>query len=461
MKLFKHQEEGIAFLQSRLKVILADEMGLGKTTQAIQASIGTTVVICPATLKLTPWAQEISEQVPGACIKIINGAKEELYKAGARTFYIVNYDVIDKNLNYIMTRYPETVILDEAHYIKNTTSKRAKAAIKICELPRLVFLLTGTPISNRPVEYFNLLKAIGHQLARNYFGYVKRYCGARDRFMRGRHFLDVSGATNLMELHERTKDVVLRRTKAEVLDLPPKIRAIVPLELDKKYKQEYAQVWDTFITNFRALVKPEDFDTLDQYNHKVENVNLARQMIEITKCLQVISKAKVDRLEEDLANIVEQGNKAIVFTRYKETLNEILGRLSKLGIPSVAIDGSTSQEHRKAAVDLFQTDDRIKIFVGNLMAAGVGITLTKATIVIFADLYWEPGILDQAEDRAHRIGQNGTVNIYYYAMRGTLDDRIIKILTRKREIINQVINGKVNKISNNSGITELFKDLGK
>ena len=459
MKLFKHQEEGIVFLKEKAKAILADEMGLGKTIQAILASEGTTVVICPATLKLTPWAEEIAEQIPTANIEVINGKKTELYKKGTRNFFIVNYDVLNKYQNYILANLPDTAILDEAHYIKNTKSKRGKTAIKICEEVKRVYLLTGTPVANRPIEYFNLLRAIDHPLANNYYGYAKRYCGAFLREIRGRKFLDTNGATNLIELHDKTQDSVLRRTKDEVLDLPPKIRAIVPLEMSKEDKVKYASAWNNFLEYFNETVKPEDFKTVLEYDQKVKNINLARQMIEIQKCLQVVSLAKLDRLEQDIVNIVEQGNKAIIFTRYKETIKQIRARLEKNKIPNVSIDGSTSQEHRKDAVKLFQEDDRIKIFLGNLQACAVGITLTKATIVIFADLYWDITIHDQAEDRAHRIGQNGTVNIYYYAMKNTIDDKIIEILAKKRKIIDQVINGKVDKVRGSSGIADLLSAI--
>lgn len=459
MKLFKHQEEGIKFLQERSKAILADEMGLGKTVQAIFASSGKTVIICPATLKLTPWAEEIAEQIPESNIVVINGKKQEIYKKGTRQFFIINYDVLDKYKNFILANFPDTVILDEAHYIKNTSSKRSKTAIKICEEAKNVYLLTGTPVANRPIEYFNLLKAIDHPLARNYYGYAKKYCGAYLRELRGHKFLDTSGATNLIELHDKTQWSVLRRTKAEVLDLPPKIRAIVPLEMPKEYKTQYMTAWDNFWQNFNDNTKLEDFKTVKEYNKKISNINLAKQMIEIQKCLQIVSLAKMDRIEQDIINIVEQGNKAIIFTRYRETIKQIRQRLEKNKISNVSIDGETSQEHRKDAVKLFQEDDRIKIFVGNLMACAVGITLTKATIVIFADLYWDVTIHDQAEDRAHRIGQNGTVNIYYYAMKNTIDDRIIQILTEKRKIINQVINGQVDKVKSSSGMADLLKGI--
>lgn len=461
MQLFEHQKEGVKFLESRSGVILADEMGLGKTMQAIVASKGDTLIVCPTTLK-TNWAREIEMALGKQSIKIYSGSKIEEYSRGVRNFWIINYDVLAKHLDALLALYPETLILDEAHYIKNNASARSKATLKLCDAISRVYLLTGTPVANRPIEYYNLLKAIKHPIARDYYGFAKRYCGAfRQELKGGRSFLNVSGASNLIELHEKTKDCMLRRTKDKVTNLPPKIRAIVPVEMTADFKKQYATAWQDYLKCFNQTVTADQFKTLKEYDEKVENTLMARHMIELQKLKQITSLAKIDRLEEDIKNILEQENKVIIFTQYKETMRQIRVRLIKNRIASVSIDGETPQSRRQEAVDIFQTNEKVKVFLGNIKACGVGITLTKASIVVFADLDWTVTSHDQAEDRAHRIGQAGTVNVYYYVIKGTVEDKIIELLTKKRETIAQIIEGKTNRVTNTSVASDLLKSLYK
>lgn len=460
MKLFDYQEEGVKFLRSKSGAILADEMGLGKTIQTIFALDEYGLIICPTTIK-EDWAEAIAENIPDANIEIFNGKKKELYKEGIKNFWIINYDILDKRLEELIALRPEKAVFDEAHYIKNGSSKRGKASAKLCQAVPTVYLLTGTPVSNRPIEYFNLLKAVKHPIANNYYSYAKRYCGAFMQQMRGRQFLNVNGATNLIELHDKTKDVILRRTKSQVLNLPPKIRSIVRAEMSKEYQAQYATAWQNYYKFFRETVTPEDFETYDDYEKKVSNILMARHMIEIGKIQQITSLAKLDRIEADLLNIIEQGNRVIVFANYKETIAQLQARLTANKINFVTIDGSVAQEDRHAVVQAFQTNDEIKVFIGNMRTCREGITLTKASIVIFIDLDWDVTKHDQAEDRAHRIGQTGTVNVYYYAIKNTIDDRIIEVLTEKRIIIEQIIEGKTDRVKKTATTGDLLKSIYK
>lgn len=467
MELFTHQKEGIAFLKKTKKAILADEMGLGKTRQAIvaagQESDKAVLIICPASLKIN-WEREIHMIYEGDTVYVVEPGPEYNIEIDDSAWIVINYDMLEKYKEQILMLIRngeiETVILDEAHYIKGSDTIRAKIALKICEKAERVYMLTGTPVMNRPVELFNMLKGIGHPLGKLKTVFVKRYCGGQLKTMvqdlesgkrffvdptrsypfrakkqkyRVFTFLDDSGATRLDELREYTKDVMLRRKKEDVLDLPEKIISTQICELTELQQREYDNAWEIYL------------EWLEQHpsaDRDIENIKGAQQLIEIGKLKQVCSLAKIDRIVEDIKNTVEQGEKVIVFTQYTETLKIITKRLGEKKIGCAALMGEMGQVGRQVSVDAFQNEDDIKVFVSNIKAGGVGITLTAASIVMFADMDWSPEIHNQAMDRAHRIGQTGTVNVYYYVVKDTIEEKIVELLGEKKEIISKLVRSK-------------------
>ncbi len=436
-KLFKHQIEGIKFLRERKKALLADEQGIGKTMQAVIAAgeeSNGTLVICPASMKYT-WEREIHIVYPEDVVQIMGEAMHE----DAPAWYVINYDVLKKHKVHIQTLIEneklDTVILDEAHYIKNS-SIRTKEAIRICKKMDRVYLLTGTPILNRPMELYNLLKAMEHRLALDWMTYIRRYCGAFQRRnpYTGGMFWDTSGAKNIPELREKMSDIFLRREKKEVLDLPDKIRTTRTLILTKEWQKEYDNAWD----NYLAFLEENPPDNMD-------NILQAKHLVELQKLKQVCSQAKIETITKDVIDMVEAGQKVVVFTQYKETLRTLSATLGKKKIGKVTLDGSTKPKDRQAVVDSFQNDEKIKVFIGNIKAAGVGITLTAASKVVFADLDWTPAVHEQAEDRCHRIGTTELVNAYYYVAKDTLEEDIIEMLRMKESIIRKLIKGEDTK----------------
>ena len=441
-------------MKEKKRVILADEMGLGKTFQAITAAGESTensnLVICPASLKIN-WKREIESIYPEDEIYVVESGKEKTIPASA-VWIIINYDMLEKYkeqlINLRDAGYIDCAIPDEAHYIKGAKTRRAKATLEIIDGMEYVFMLTGTPLMNRPAELFNLLKGIQHPLGKARTTYTKRYCGAflKTIPMRGGRvirFMDESGATHLEELREFTRDSILRRTKKEVLDLPPKMISVQTTSLPKDYKKEYDTAFDDYI----------EFLSNNPWTGKdIENVLTAKHLVELIKLKQICSRAKLDRIMEDIRSAVNQGEKVIVFSQFTNTIMELHKQLKekKKGsaygdaqdpIKSVILTGASSMDDRQGAVDDFQNDPDTKVFIGNIKAAGVGITLTKASIVMFADMEWSPALHDQAEDRAHRIGQEGTVNIYYYVIEDTVEEDIVDLLQQKKNIINDVVEG--------------------
>ena len=420
----EHQKEAIEKLVRNKKFILADDMGLGKTTSTIIAALETgakkVLIVCPASLKIN-WQREIANY-SDRTVYIAEGKKF----SDEHDFVIVNYDILknfhdtkEKDKSEIIRINFDLVIMDEAHMISNPQAQRTKIANDIASKSNRVWLLSGTPMTSRPMNYYNLLNLVDSPVAMNWMAYAKRYCNGFQFSVGKRKVWNVTGASNLDELRERTSTHILRRLKEEVLDLPEKIITPVYLRLKSKDYEE---------------LMGEYFDWYDQ--NPEESSSLTIQFSKLMKVRKVIAQEKINNTIELAENIIEQGKKVIIFTNFTDTLNQIYNHFGK---SAVYLDGSCSKFHRQNAVDEFQTNDKIKVFVGNLKAAGVGITLTSAEAVIMNDLSFVPAHHSQAEDRAYRYGQKNSVLVYYPVFENTVEKIIYNILQKKKGIIDQVM----------------------
>jgi SWI/SNF-related matrix-associated actin-dependent regulator 1 of chromatin subfamily A len=448
---FKHQEDGIKFLMKNKKCILADDMGLGKTYQSIVAALESgserILIICPSSLKIN-WMREIQNFCEESEVSIINGNHWNPSK-----FTIINYDVLknfhtvkEKNKEYeewelrreIADFNPDLLILDEAHYVKNHKSKRGailKDLSKNFSCER-VWLLTGTPIANRPMDYYNLLSIIDSPITNNWVHYAKTYCEGM-RFRKGGKYVWVTkGASNLDELASKTKRTILRRKKEDVLDLPPKL--ITPFYLELENVDGYKSVWEDYLAKRKLEGKKG---------------NPARDLVEMTLLRTFIAMETVPYSIEKAEEALELNKKVIIFCNFNDEMDAFNRHF---GNKAVCVRGGMSDKQKQLSVDRFQEDDSCKVFVGQIKAAGVGLTLTKAEIVIMNSLDWVPGNHEQSEDRAYRIGQKETVNIYYMLMDDTIDTLVWDILNEKKKIIgtimgeDDIINEFINKIEDES-----------
>ena len=425
----EHQKLAIEKLVGNDKYILADDMGLGKTTAtviaALESGVKKILIICPASLKIN-WQREI-ENYTDRSIYIVEGKKWE-----DADFMIINFDIL-KNFHdlkkvkeSIILNYGfDLVIIDEAHYIQNKQAQRTKIVNDICKKTDLVWLLTGTPMTSRPINYYNLLDLVDSPIAYNWMAYVIRYCEGYQFTVGNRKVWNVNGASNLEELRDRTKTHVLRRLKEDILDLPDKI--LTPVYLRLKSKQ------------YEALMG-EYYDWYD--NNTEESSSLTVQFSKLMKVRQIIAEEKVNDTIEIAENIIEQGKKVIIFTNFTDTLNKIK---SHFGKSAVALDGKMSKPQRQFSVDEFQTNDKVKVFVGNLKAAGVGITLTAAEAVIMNDLSFVPSDHSQAEDRAYRYGQKSNVSVFYPIFENTIEGVIYDILSQKKNVFETVMGDNIDK----------------
>jgi SWI/SNF-related matrix-associated actin-dependent regulator 1 of chromatin subfamily A len=269
--------------------------------------------------------------------------------------------------------------------------------------------------------------------------YAKRYCNGFQFSVGKRKVWNVTGASNLDELRDRTQTHILRRLKEDVLDLPEKIITPVYLRLKSKDYED---------------LMGEYFDWYD--NNSEESSSLTLQFGKLMKVRKIIASEKVKSTIELAENIIDQGKKVIIFTNFTDTLQEIYNHFGK---SAVYLDGSCSKPHRQNSVDEFQTNDKIKVFVGNLKAAGVGLTLTSAEAVIMNDLSFVPAEHSQAEDRSHRIGQKNSTSVYYPIFENTIEGAIYDILNRKKKIISTVMGDDM--MDDASTIEEMLNMISK
>jgi hypothetical protein len=400
------------------------------TTSTIIAALETgakkVLIICPASLKLN-WAREI-ENYTDKSIYICEGKNF----SSNEDFVIVNYDILknfhdpkNKEESLILKSNFDLVIIDEAHAIKNAQALRTKIINHFVKNVNRLWLLTGTPITSRPIDYFNLLSLIESPVAQNWMAYVIRFCEGYQFRAGKRKVWNVNGASNLDELRERTSKQILRRLKTDVLDLPEKIINPVYLRLKSK---EYENLMGEYYNWYR--------------DNKEESSSLTVQFSKLMKVRQVIAEEKVSQTIELAENILEQGKKVIIFSNFTEPLKKIYEHFGK---SAVYLDGSTTKPARQKAVDDFQDNEKVKVFCGNIKAAGVGITLTSAEVVIFNDLSFVPSDHSQAEDRAYRYGQKNSVLVYYPLFENTIEGVIYDILIRKKGIFETVMGDNLDR----------------
>lgn len=436
-KLYNYQEDGVKFLLSRPRSILGDQMGLGKSLQSIVAALESgsqkILIVCPASLKLN-WKKEIEFFTKDVCI--IDGNKWKTAK-----FTIINYDIL-KNFHSISNRDTnethrelvnekfDLIIADEAHYLKSPDAIRSKIINELTlkfNIEMKVWLLTGSPISNKVMDFYNLLKIIKAPVADNWMFYARRFCDGKKFFRtlkngsRKQIWL-TNGATNLVELSNHTKNYIFRRLSTEVLDLPEKTIIPVYQELSKNSRKKYLELWENY------LIKREEDG---------KSCNINRDLTELILLRKFIAMEAIPQTIELVENALEEGQKVIIFTCFTE---ELLALQTHFGKACVIHYGPMTNKQKQKSVDEFQRNDKITVFIGNIVSAGVGLTLTSSNITVFNSFQWSPGENDQAEYRNYRIGQKNNVSIYYQLFIDTISIRIWEMLKDKKISISTILN---------------------
>ena len=431
--LLGYQREGLVFCARRGgRCMIADEMGVGKTVQSIAAAwhfrgAWPLLIIVPSSLRGN-WNAELLRWLPEpslrpADINVVMSGKGNL----RGRVNIISYDLVSRMLPAIKAQDFQVIIADESHFIKSLKAQRTKAIMPLLKNAQHRILLTGTPALSRPAELFTQLQSICPKDWPNFNAFAKRYCAAKMT-----HFgLDTSGSSNLRELNLLISGpVLIRRLKKDVLSqLPPKRRSTVQISCPAGALRDLKK-------------QSEQLSKLgSEMEAKGPNAGAARgaRRAVLMDMFRKTGAAKIKAVQDYVKVLLESGTKFLIFAHHQNMLDAIEDALGKT--PSIRIDGKTDQRIRQQLVNRFQSQDSIRAAILSITAAGVGLTLTASSCVVFAELYWTPGSLIQAEDRAHRIGQKDSINVYFLLAKGTLDDELWPMIAKKLAVVGTALNG--------------------
>lgn len=411
-KLRAYQKEGVERLieltDLRGGAILADEPGLGKTIQVAEyinrVRPAKVLIVCPASLRLN-WEYELNKWLT----------------VKPQSLDIVSYEGVNAGKAPMLGL--DLAVFDEAHYLKNPTAKRTAACFSIMAKRRL--FLTGTPIVNRPIEIYPILKAMGCKMTRNQFG--KRYCDGhltQIHWNPKRYAWDFSGASHVDELNAQLREnVMVRRTKAEVLtELPAKIRQVVEVDAPHGERSSFR---DAMLRYFNSLT--------DAAGNIGELKRIAFE--ELSKVRLENALHKLPYVLNFIEDLLGEEDKLVVFAHHREIIDEIADKVS---VGAVKLYGGMPDTIKDRSVKEFQTGQS-RVFVGQIQAAGTGITLTAAHTVVFAEVDWVPGNIIQAEDRCHRMGQTDTVRVFHLVLKDSMDGRMVRALVDKQRVIEEAM----------------------
>jgi hypothetical protein len=457
-ELFPFQYVGVRFGElAGGRFLLGDDMGVGKTIQALAYAAlheeqWPVIVICPANVKYN-WAKEIASWLPTSSLQVVEGRKFEFNDSD---FTVINYDLVSYCEEQLLDMDANIVIFDESHYVKNKGSKkkpvkRTVACMNIAEDADSVVCLSGTPITNRPVELFTTLEMVRpSEYKGQYWPYVKRYCNAYNNG----YAWDVKGASNIPELHEKLRDVMIRRLKEEVLpELPDKMRQFIPAKVSTADLADYRQVHRSLTRQYSSMQSsgsvPPGFvlQMLTSLRH-------AAGRLKVTPTIEWIKEYKSQKPDTPL----------VVFYHHKDvgaSLLEAMGDEKTLNAKKWrVISGETPAQSRAKYVEQFQMGmlDGLLCSTG---AAKEGITLTAADTVVFVEREWTPGYEEQAEDRIRRIGAEGKDVVWatYISAVGTIDEHFDRVIETKREVIQGVLDGKQNEVERANIANEILKSM--
>lgn len=412
------------------RALVTLEQGLGKTIvnlsfMARNPDLTPTIVVCPANVKYV-WEQQAVEHARRRAVVCEGQKPPKISKrlSSDATLYVINFDILDYWVKWLRSLNPQLVIIDESQALANRGTRRTKAVRRLCAGVPSVIANSGTPLLNRPRELWPTLNIVRPDLYPDFFSFAQRHCNPQKKPWGWEY----NGATNLDELHANlSANMMIRYRKSDVMqELPPKVREVVPMSLSDP--AEYRKACDDFLTWLRQ-----------QDAARYDTARKAEAMTKIGYLLRLLAKLKLPAVVDWANNFIENTDeKLVLFAYHRDMVGELANRCNT---KSVVIDGSVTGRARATAVEQFQKDPRTRLSINNLHAGGVGITLTAASTVAFAEMWWRSGDFLQAEDRLHRIGQKGTVFVNYLITPGTVEDDLCRIVQKKQEVISKTLDG--------------------
>lgn len=460
-ELMPFQKVGVVYASRVKRCLIADQPGLGKTMIALATiqniSAYPALVVCPASVKLN-WQRETRKWLVGKKTSVINGYGAGYYRTD---IVIINYDILTKHIEALKNINFKAIVLDESHYVKSSKTQRTKVCRELSSNIPIRLLLTGTPILNKPKELISQLQIIDRlDDFGGWWRFVNRYCAA----FKGRFGLWMEGAENLGELNSKLREkCMIRRKKEDVLkELPPKRVAIVPIEITNRaeyiraesevisWLKERAMKDESFLEIIKDLpVEEQQMAIKDRGDTTEERARKAEELVRIEALKQLAAIGKLEAVNEWIDDFLENGEKLVVFASHIAIQKKIASWYG-----AAHIFGEDDGQTRQSNIDRFQNDPECRIIVCSLQAGGVGITLTAASNVVFVEQGWTPSIMQQAEDRLHRIGQMDCVTAWYLNAINTIDEEIAELIEKKRKIIDAAIDGQ-----SAEAMTSILSDL--
>ena len=458
------QRAGIEYCLSTRSgnALIGDEMGLGKSIEALGVinclpDLHTVLIVCPASVR-GHWAREAAKWLIRPHLIHVWHAPDKITPTYGPDLqvHIINWELISRRLDTLLALAPDILVADEVHYAKTPKAARTKAFTALVKEAKRALALSGTPIKNRPIELWPVIHALDPQGWPNWFWFVNRYCAGHEKVIgydrllhEKRTALDVRGASNLDQLQQQLrKTLMIRRRKVDVLtEMPPVRRAVIELDA-AQYATELAAE-QTVLSKSKASVRDlrarleavSDNHAATEYKQAAlelsKGINAAFTDLSRVRHETALAKAPdvVAFCDEALAE--DQVDKLLLFHHHHDVGVLLAEGLSKYGV--VTLTGETPQGARQAVIDAFQTDEKVRVFCGSILAAGQGITLTAASTVVFAELDWVPANLCQAESRAHRIGQENAVMVYHLLVANSIDAEMARRVVEKQEIIDAAL----------------------
>ena len=472
--LYRFQKQGIIFgIKKFSRLLIADEMGVGKTVQAIGLSSlyqkdWPVLVICPSSLKfawrdeITTWLSEILNENE---VQVIKNSKHEFKQD--KKYYVISYDLSVRMIDKIIEKKFNYIIADEAHYLKSRTAKRTQSLTPILQRAKRVVLLTGTPILAKPMEIFPLLHILRPDKFKGFKEFGSRYC---DPKILKFGVIDWSGSSNSRELNSILNKLMIRRLKKDVLSqLPPKKRQKIEISTDSKVIKKLKILMEKSSKKFEELLGTQI--ELDKLGINVDDLKTEKEkessdkkekeedtvLNKFNKAYALTGEAKLPGIKDYVNYLVDNSCKFLIFAHHTEILDAIEEVILSDKIGYIRIDGKVAVEKRQELVNKFQSDEECLVAILSITACATGLTLTKASTVVFAELHFTPSIMIQAEDRAHRIGQDaGCVNIHYLVGADTLDVLLFRKLNEKQNIVSTTLDNK----SKDLNVTKIKEQVG-
>lgn len=442
LKYETYQLAGIEYSLNKAASLNADDMGAGKTIEALGVinAKGCTrnVVVCPYNVKIN-WGRESRKWLVNKDIEVIVLYSTSDFNACKRDdnfLYVINYDILKKvcsDKQFFKKTEIDIVILDEVHMAKNPSAQRSKYSFYLARKAKQKLFLTGTPILNKVDEIYHILNELRPDIWSNKRSFQNTYC----KYYDNGYGMVYAGGKNLDKLQQQLRQfVMIRRLKSDILkELPPKRRQIIEIPCDSKYKsvlsneKKFKKQMKTILSEnsdneYRNFIKEKKAGKFEFIDH-------------VAKVRHDTAVAKVPDVLSFVDNLLESKDKVIIFAHHRDVLAAIHEHYGK---SSVLLYGGMSPKKKQESVDRFQEDENVRVFVGGIIPAGVGLTLTAADTVVFAELDWVPGNLTQAEDRAHRKGQINSVMVYHIVLEDSIDYYLADTIVKKQEEVEKSLN---------------------